>query len=82
MTGKDDIKMDVEGSELDALEGAKQTILNNKPKLAVCLYHKTKDFIDIPNLIHNLVPEYKLYVRHHSFSVNETVLYAIPPEVK
>lgn len=76
------IKMDVEGSELDALEGAKQTILNNKPKLAVCLYHKTKDFIDIPNLIHNLVPEYKLYVRHHSFSVNETVLYAIPPETK
>ena len=74
------IKMDVEGSELDALKGAKQTILNNKPKLAICLYHKTKDFIEIPTWIHNLVPEYKLYVRHHSFSINETVLYAIPPE--
>ncbi len=74
------IKMDVEGSELDALKGAKQTILNNKPKLAVCLYHKSKDFIEIPNWIHTLVPEYKLYVRHHSFSVNETVLYAVPPE--
>ena len=74
------IKMDVEGSELDALKGAKQTILRNKPKLAVCLYHRSKDFIDIPKWIHNLVPEYKLYVRHHSFSVNETVLYAIPPK--
>lgn len=74
------IKMDVEGSELDALKGAKQTILRNKPKLAICLYHKTKDFIDIPTWIHTLVPEYKLYVRHHSYSINETVLYAILPE--
>lgn len=74
------IKMDVEGSEMDALLGAKNTILRNKPKLAICLYHKHRDFIDIPNWIHNLVPEYRLYVRHHSFSINETVLYAIPPE--
>ncbi len=75
------IKMDVEGSEMDALRGAKETILRNKPKLAICLYHRHRDFVDIPNWIHKLVPEYKLYVRHHSFSVNETVLYAIPPEV-
>jgi len=74
------IKMDVEGSEMDALLGAKQTILRNKPKLAICIYHMHKDFVQIPNWIHTLVPEYKLYVRHHAFSVNETVLYAIPPE--
>ena len=74
------IKMDIEGSELDALRGARKTILKNKPKLAICLYHKHKDFVEIPTWIHNLVPEYKLYVRHHSFSVNETVLYAIPPK--
>ena len=72
------IKMDVEGSELDALRGAKNTILRNKPKLAICIYHHHRDFVEIPNWIHNLVPEYKLYVRHHSYSVNETVLYAIP----
>lgn len=74
------IKMDVEGSEPDALKGAKETILRNKPKLAICIYHRHKDFVEIPNWIHTLVPEYKLYVRHHAFSVNETVLYAIPPE--
>lgn len=74
------IKMDVEGSELDALQGARKTILRNKPKLAICIYHKHRDFIEIPKWIHNLVPEYSLYVRHHAFSVNETVLYAIPPE--
>ena len=74
------IKMDVEGSELDALIGAKETILRNRPKLAICIYHRHRDFIDIPNWIHTLVPDYKLYIRHHSFSVNETVLYAIPEE--
>ncbi len=74
------IKMDVEGSELDALIGAKETILRNRPKLAICIYHHHKDFVEIPMWIHSLVPEYKLYVRHHSYSINETVLYAIPPE--
>ena len=76
------IKMDVEGSEMNALRGARKTILKNHPKLAICIYHKNRDFIEIPTWIHKLVPEYKLYVRHHSFSVNETVLYAIPPETK
>lgn len=74
------IKMDVEGSELDALKGAKQTILRNKPKLAICIYHMQRDFVEIPKYIHNLVPDYRLYIRHHSFSINETVLYAIPPQ--
>jgi len=74
------IKMDVEGAELDALKGAKETIRRNRPKLAICIYHRNRDFIEIPKWIHTLVPEYKLYVRHHAFSVNETVLYAIPPE--
>lgn len=74
------IKMDVEGAELDALKGAKETIRHNHPKLAICIYHYHRDFVEIPKWIHALVPEYKLYVRHHSFSVNETVLYAIPPK--
>lgn len=74
------IKMDVEGAEMDALTGAKETIQRNKPKLAICIYHKDRDFIDIPRYILSLVPDYKLYVRHHAFSTNETVLYAIPPQ--
>jgi len=74
------IKMDIEGSELPAIIGARNTIRRNKPKLAICIYHMQRDFIEIPKFILALVPEYKLYVRHHSFSINETVLYAIPPE--
>lgn len=72
------IKMDIEGSELEALKGAKGTILRDKPKLAICIYHKPEDMTEIPLYIKGLVPEYKLYVRHHSSGPDETVLYAIP----
>lgn len=71
------IKMDVEGAELESLKGAKNTIMKDKPKLAICIYHKPEDMLDIPIFIKALVPEYKLYIRHHSNGAGETVLYAI-----
>lgn len=72
------IKMDVEGAELESLKGAKQTIQKDRPKLAICIYHKAEDMLEIPLYIKLLVPEYKLYVRHHSNGAGETVLYAMP----
>lgn len=73
------IKMDIEGSELESLIGAKQVIQRDKPKLAICIYHKPEDMIMIPLYIKELVPEYKLYIRHHSTTQYETVLYAVAP---
>jgi FkbM family methyltransferase len=73
------IKMDIEGAELNALKGAEKTILRDKPKLAVCIYHSDEDMIRIAEYIHKLIPEYKLYVRHYGF-ITETVLYAITAE--
>ena len=75
------IKMDIEGAELNALKGAEKTILRDKPKLAICIYHSNEDMVCIAEYIHNLVPEYKLYVRQHSLypSAVGTVLYAIMP---
>jgi FkbM family methyltransferase len=70
------IKMDIEGSELEALRGAEKTIRRCRPKLAICIYHKPEDMIEIPLYIKELVPDYKLYVRHHSSDVWDTVLYA------
>ncbi len=70
------IKMDIEGSEMRALKGAKQIITTYKPKLAICIYHKLDDLWRIPQYIHSLVPEYKFYIRHHSILYSDTVLYA------
>jgi FkbM family methyltransferase len=77
------IKMDIEGSELEALKGASRTISKYKPKLAICIYHKIEDFWEIPLYINTLVPEYKFYIGHHDpiLGCNETVLYAIIREV-
>ena len=72
------IKMDIEGSELNALKGAANIIKIQKPKLAICIYHKLEDLWEIPLYILSLAPEYKFYIRHHSNYDYETVLYAIP----
>ena len=69
--------MDVEGAELEALKGARNLIERDKPKLAICLYHKDDDIWEIPYYIKKLVPEYKLYIRHYSNYQCETVLYAV-----
>jgi len=71
------MKMDVEGSELEALCGAEKTIKKYKPRLVVCVYHKMEDIIAIPLKILELNPEYQLYLRHYSYVDTETVLYAI-----
>lgn len=72
------IKMDIEGSELAALRGAEQIIRRQKPKLAVCVYHKPQDMWEIPRLLLEYCPQYRLYLRHYSITHTETVLYAIP----
>lgn len=74
------LKMDIEGAELAALQGARKTILANKPKLAICVYHHFKDLWEIPLYLKSLVPEYRIFLRHHSRLEYETVCYAVPPE--
>lgn len=71
------IKMDVEGAELASLKGAKETIQKHKPKLAICIYHKRDDLWQIPEYIHELVPDYRFYVRAHHKAAIELVLYAV-----
>lgn len=70
------IKMDIEGSEIKALQGSRNLIQTYRPKLAISIYHKWEDLVDIPTYIHELVPEYKFYIRHYFYSPAETVLYA------
>lgn len=71
------IKMDIEGSEMNALRGAEKTIRKNRPKLAICTYHKNTDIFEIPRYIKNLIPEYQLYYRRYAETATELVLYAV-----
>ncbi|MBN7573061.1 hypothetical protein C1H57_00400 [Clostridium sp. 2-1] len=71
------IKMDIEGAEQNALRGAEKIITTQKPKMAICLYHRIDAFWEIPLYLKSLVPEYKISVRHHqSNGIGGTVCYA------
>ena len=70
------IKMDIEGAELKALEGARKTILKYTPRLAISIYHKFLDIYEIADYILQLNSDYKFYIRHYTTGDWETILYA------
>jgi FkbM family methyltransferase len=70
------ISMDIEGAELEALEGAQHTIRANRPDLAVCVYHAPDHLWEIPLYLHALDLGYKFYLRNYTSFVSETVLYS------
>ena len=71
------IKMDIEGAEIAALQGAEKIIKMYKPKLAICIYHELEHLWDIPLYIKNMVPEYDIFIRHYTNSIVDTICYAV-----
>lgn len=74
------IKMDIEGSELAALWGARRILKEHSPVLAICAYHESSHLWEIPLLIHALQPEYELFFRRYAQGSFEIVWYAVPHE--
>ncbi|MEK7523076.1 MAG: FkbM family methyltransferase, partial [Patescibacteria group bacterium] len=70
------IKLDIEGFEKKALIGAKKTIKKYKPKLVICSYHNLNDIWELPMLIKKLRPDYKIFLRHYSDFLMDTICYA------
>ena len=69
------LKLDVEGSELAALEGSLKIIQTHHPKLAISIYHRFNDLWELQLYLHSVAPGYKFYIRHHSVQSRETILY-------
>jgi FkbM family methyltransferase len=79
------IKMDIEGSEKEALIGAANIIKRGKPKLAICAYHKIEDIYELPQTILGIRDDYRFALRTHANGPNykagyapcEAILYAV-----
>jgi FkbM family methyltransferase len=73
------VKMDIEGAEMEALEGMVGLIQRHRPHLAISIYHKPSDLWELGNFITRNFPEkYDLYLRVYGHQTFDTLLYAIP----
>lgn len=61
------IKMDIEGSEMKALEGMQKTITERRPKLYICAYHRNEDLFALPLKVLQYRDDYKIYFRHSKY---------------
>ncbi|MCG7900798.1 MAG: FkbM family methyltransferase [Candidatus Thiodiazotropha weberae] len=76
------IKMDLEGWELQALQGARMHIQDDRPSLAIAVYHQAADFRRIFDYVTGLYPDYQVYLRHYTEGWSETIMYFIPANIK
>lgn len=72
------IKLDLEGAEMAALNGMKQHIIDDHPKIAVAVYHSPADFRQIPRYIMSLRENYSVYLRHYTEGWAETIMFFVP----
>jgi hypothetical protein len=74
----DFIKMDIEGAESEALEGAVNTLTQHRPRLAISIYHKKQDIILIPLFLARILKGYTYRLGHYTPGFCETTWYGIP----
>lgn len=61
------IKMDVEGSERQALIGGEKTIRRDRPKLNIAAYHRSEDIFSLPLQLSAIEPSYRISLRQHPY---------------
>lgn len=71
------IKVDIEGAEMQFLEGAKETICRQKPAMLISIYHQPSDFFKIKPLIESwrLGYRFKIHKKADFTLLEETVLF-------
>ncbi len=76
------LKMDIEGAEQSALRGCERHIKEDKPKLALSVYHNFEDIWKLAYMVEEWVPGYQFYLRYHGGNLwpSEITLIGIPPQ--
>ncbi len=75
------IKFDVEGNELKALQGARNTIEKHKPLMFISCYHRSEDYFTLPLKVFSINNNYRLYMRHYKgIPAWETEFIFVPQE--
>jgi FkbM family methyltransferase len=74
------IKLHLEGAELAALRGARETLLANRPIVAATVYHNADGIWRTPLWLMETLPDYCFLFRTHSWCGTGAVVYAIPHE--
>lgn len=75
------LKMDIEGAEPEALQGALGIIRTQRPVMGISIYHTREQLWSIPLWLRQLNLGYKFYCRHYYPSWAEVTCYAIPEEM-
>jgi FkbM family methyltransferase len=71
------IKMDLEGWEMNALQGSRRHILHDRPKLAIAVYHDAPDFRLVHEFIGRFGHNYDVYLRHYTQGWSETIMFFV-----
>jgi FkbM family methyltransferase len=72
------IKMDTEGSEPDIIRGAAGTIKNNKPLVAISVYHQFDHLWLLPLQTNAISDNHQFFLRPHCKASWDLICYAIP----
>ena len=74
------MKLDVEGSEREALEGAAETIRRHRPKILLSAYHRSEDLFALPAQISSIAAGYRFYLRRFPYIPAWEINYICIPE--
>ena len=74
----DFLKIDVEGADLDVVNGARKIIERSQPVIAMAAYHAPEHLHQVPELLHQVLPKHRILLRSHASNTFDTICYALP----
>ncbi|NNN19508.1 MAG: FkbM family methyltransferase [Acidimicrobiaceae bacterium] len=74
------VKADIEGAELELIQGGLDILGRSHPVIAIAAYHRQDHLWKVPLAIKSLWSEYRLLLRPHNEEGWDLVLYAVPPK--